>query len=102
MRVLQVISTSFDPHVVDICATLTSGGCLVLPKPGGHTDPAYIAQLIKQEQVTHVLGCVASLSREYLGALGRYNGMVQWTMGGENLATPLVNAMQQVSTAGQG
>jgi non-ribosomal peptide synthetase component F len=97
-RTLQVVSTSFDPHVLDLTATLTSGGCLVLPKPGGHMEPQYIAQLIREQGVTHVLASVPSVSREFVGALGSsYSGLRVWVMIGENLPVPLVDTMHKVS-----
>jgi len=99
MRALQVVSISFDPHVLDLTATITTGGCLVLPKPGGHLDPSYIAQLIRQEQVTHVLTSVPSVSSQYLAALGSYDGMRLWLMGGENLPTSLAGDMQKASSS---
>lgn len=96
MRALLVVSISFDPHVLDITATITSGGCLVLPRPGGHMEPAYIAELIKQERVTHVLTSVPSMSAHYMTAVGSYAGMRVWLMGGEPLSPELAIRMQKV------
>ena len=50
--VLQQISLSFDPSLLEILAPLFVGGRLVLAQPGGHQDPAYLVQTIRQRQIT--------------------------------------------------
>ncbi|MEU8122447.1 amino acid adenylation domain-containing protein [Spirillospora sp. NPDC049024] len=51
-RVLQKTPASFDVSVWEFFWPLQTGAALVLAEPGGHTDPAYLAELIRSEQVT--------------------------------------------------
>ncbi|KAG1667307.1 hypothetical protein FOA52_005066 [Chlamydomonas sp. UWO 241] len=95
MVAMLVTSISFDPHLLDISVTLTSGGCLVLPKPGGQMEPPYIADLIKEHRVSCMLTGVPSLAREYLAALGTCDHIRLWSMGGEPMPAALANAMQK-------
>ncbi|GGW36525.1 non-ribosomal peptide synthetase [Streptomyces xantholiticus] len=53
-RVLHQYSTSFDPSVLEIFAPLLSGGTVVIARPDGHRDPAYLIELIRRERVTGV------------------------------------------------
>lgn len=48
--VLLKTAVSFDPSVFEIFAPLALGGRLVIAKPGGHEDPAYIRDLITTER----------------------------------------------------
>ncbi len=50
-RVLQKTPSSFDVSVWEFFWPLIAGATLVLAKPGGHRDPAYLAQLIQREQI---------------------------------------------------
>ncbi|MBD2256449.1 amino acid adenylation domain-containing protein [Pseudanabaena sp. FACHB-2040] len=68
-RVLQNISLSFDPSVWQIFWPLSFGAQLVLPRPGGQQDVAYLVQLIAQQQVS-VIALVPSLLRVFLEAKG--------------------------------
>jgi amino acid adenylation domain-containing protein len=63
--VLQQISFSFDPAVLEILAPLFVGGRLVLAQPGGHQDPAYLVQTIVQRQIS-VMHLVPSTLRMLL------------------------------------
>ena len=51
-KVLQLASFSFDFSVWEIFGTLSAGARLILVEPGGHRDPAYIARLIAEREVT--------------------------------------------------
>jgi non-ribosomal peptide synthetase component F len=50
--VLQKTPSSFDVSVWEFFWPLLAGARLVLARPGGHKDPAYLAQLIGQERVS--------------------------------------------------
>lgn len=63
--VLQQISFSFDPAVLEILAPLFVGGRLVLAQPGGHQDPAYLVHTIVQRQIS-VMHVVPSMLRTLL------------------------------------
>ena len=53
-KVLQKTPFSFDASVWEFYAPLLVGGQLLLAQPGGHADPAYLLELIYQQQVTTV------------------------------------------------
>jgi len=51
-RVLQKTPFSFDVSVWEFFWPLITGARLVLARPGGHRDSAYIVELIRKEQIT--------------------------------------------------
>ena len=51
-RVLQKTPYSFDVSVWEFFWPLMAGACLVVAKPDGHKDPAYLAKIIQQRQIT--------------------------------------------------
>ncbi|MEU4120384.1 amino acid adenylation domain-containing protein, partial [Kitasatospora sp. NPDC028055] len=51
-RVLQKTPFGFDVSVWEFFWPLLEGGTLVLARPGGHKDPAYLAELIQRERIT--------------------------------------------------
>lgn len=53
-RVLQKTPFSFDVSVWEIFWPLSAGACLVMTRPEGHKDPAYLVELISQQQITMV------------------------------------------------
>ena len=54
---LQKTPFSFDVSVWEFFWPLTTGVRLVLAGPDGHRDPAYLAQLIREQQDHHVALC---------------------------------------------
>src|SRR6185437_2321767 len=68
-RVLQKTPYSFDASVWEIFAPLMSGARLVMARPGGHQDVAYLIDEIKAKQIT-VLQVVPSLLQALLDAAG--------------------------------
>jgi len=63
--ILQKTPFSFDVSVWEFFWPLLSGARLVIAKPGGHQDPAYLAQLIQLEKIT-VVHFVPSMLRAFL------------------------------------
>jgi amino acid adenylation domain-containing protein len=59
-RVLQTISFSFDPSVWQIFWPLSFGAQLIMTRPGGHQDSAYLVELIAKQQIT-VIALVPSM-----------------------------------------
>lgn len=59
-RVLQAYSFSFDFSVWEIFTALTAGAQLVITRPGGHQDSAYLVRLIAERQIT-LVGLVPSM-----------------------------------------
>ncbi|MFI6868167.1 non-ribosomal peptide synthase/polyketide synthase [Nocardia sp. NPDC050406] len=53
-RVLQKTPFTFDVSVPEFFWPLQVGARLVLARPDGHTDPAYIAEVIRREGITSV------------------------------------------------
>jgi amino acid adenylation domain-containing protein len=53
-RVLQKTPISWDVSLWELFWPLTSGATLVLARPGGHQDPAYMAATLAQEGITTV------------------------------------------------
>jgi amino acid adenylation domain-containing protein len=51
-RVLQTIPFSFDPSVWQILGTLVSGAQLVLARPGGQQDVAYLLRIMTEQGIT--------------------------------------------------
>ncbi|MGP3966626.1 amino acid adenylation domain-containing protein [Streptomyces sp. 6N223] len=51
-RVLQKTPASFDVSVWEFFWPLITGATLVLARPDGHRDPAYLAQLIRQQHIS--------------------------------------------------
>jgi amino acid adenylation domain-containing protein len=51
-RVVQKTSISFDASVWEIFAPLMVGGQLIVARPGGHQDSAYLVELLTTQQVT--------------------------------------------------
>ncbi|HKH46431.1 MAG TPA: amino acid adenylation domain-containing protein, partial [Thermoanaerobaculia bacterium] len=53
-RVLQKTPFSFDVSVWEFFWPLLAGARLVIARPGGHRDPAYLARLIRDEKITTI------------------------------------------------
>jgi amino acid adenylation domain-containing protein len=51
-RILQKTPASFDVSVWEFFWPLLTGARLVLAKPGGHQDPAYLVDLITEQRIT--------------------------------------------------
>jgi amino acid adenylation domain-containing protein len=68
-RLLQKTPFSFDASIWEIFAPLWSGARLVMARPGGHQDSAYLAATIAAEGIT-VLQLVPSLLRVLLDEAG--------------------------------
>ncbi|NYI04382.1 non-ribosomal peptide synthetase [Allostreptomyces psammosilenae] len=66
-RVLQQMSASFDPSVLEIFLALREGAAVVLARPDGHRDPRYLAEVIRRHRVT-TMTMVSSLLAAFLRA----------------------------------
>jgi amino acid adenylation domain-containing protein len=78
-RVLQKTPYSFDVSVWEFFWPLMVGARLVVAQPGGHQDPAYLGELIEQEQIS-TLHFVPSMLRAFLesGRDGREGREGKW------------------------
>ena len=63
-RVLQKTPFGFDASVWEFFWPLLEGAALVFARPGGHQDPAYLADLIQRERIT-VAQFVPSMLRAF-------------------------------------
>ena len=60
---------NFDASIIQAFPPLIAGASLVLAKPEGHLDPAYIVQLMLTHQVTSMICTVPTLVRILLHTL---------------------------------
>ena len=67
-RVLQKTPSSFDVSVWEFFWPLVVGATLVVARPGGHREPAYLAELIGRERIT-TLHFVPSMLEAFLGSI---------------------------------
>ncbi|MGW1208835.1 amino acid adenylation domain-containing protein [Streptomyces sp. NPDC002499] len=97
-RVLQKTPASFDVSVWEFFWPLITGAALVLARPGGHRDPAYLAELISQQRVT-TAHFVPSMLRVFLDdpAAERTRGTLRRVVcSGEALPTELADRFAQL------
>ncbi|AXX32478.1 amino acid adenylation domain-containing protein [Actinosynnema pretiosum subsp. pretiosum] len=65
-RVLQKTPSSFDVSVWEFFWPLCEGAAIVLARPDGHRDPAYLADLVREQGIT-TLHFVPSMLAAFLG-----------------------------------
>ncbi|GIH26476.1 hypothetical protein Aph01nite_47860 [Acrocarpospora phusangensis] len=89
-RVLQKTPAGFDVSVWEFFWPLVTGATLVLARPGGHREPAYLAQVIENERIT-TAHFVPSMLREFLttGTAGRCGSLRRVICSGEALPVAL-------------
>jgi amino acid adenylation domain-containing protein len=89
-RVLQKTPFSFDVSVWEFFWTLLYGARLVIARPEGHKDPAYLRELIEREGVTRA-HFVPSMLQSFLDEArpGWCVSLRQVVCSGEELAVPL-------------
>ncbi|HEV2268391.1 MAG TPA: amino acid adenylation domain-containing protein [Steroidobacteraceae bacterium] len=95
-RVLQKTPISFDVSVWELFWPLLYGARLVIARPGGHQDPAYLADAIQSHGVTiaHFVPSMLNLFLE--GAdLDRCGSLRDTMCSGEALSADAVNAFLQ-------
>jgi amino acid adenylation domain-containing protein len=88
--VLQKTPFSFDVSVWEFFWPLLNGASLLLARPGGHRDPAYLIRLIEEQQVT-TLHFVPSMLQVFLNeeALDRCYSLQRVICSGEALSLEL-------------
>lgn len=96
-RVLQKTPFSFDVSVWEFFWTLMSGARLIVARPEGHRDPAYLRDLIEAAGVT-TLHFVPSMLRAFLGQhpRGRCPSIRHVVCSGEELSAALQNECLQL------
>ena len=90
-KVLQTYPFSFDASVCQIFWPLCFGGQLVMARPDGHKDTAYLVKTISEQQIT-IIGLVPSILRFLLEEKGIENckSLKHAICGGEPLGIELV------------
>ena len=85
-RVLQKTPFSFDVSVWEFFWPLLTGATLVMARPGGHRDPAYLVNLIAEQEITtlHFVPSMLSIFLESAG-LERCRSVRQVFASGEAL-----------------
>ncbi|WP_420718389.1 amino acid adenylation domain-containing protein [Pyxidicoccus sp. MSG2] len=93
--VLQKTPFSFDVSVWEFFWPLMTGARLVLARPGGHQDPAYLVRLMEQERVTtaHFVPSMLQAFVEEPG-LERLTHLRRVVCSGEALPAPVVRRAQ--------
>ncbi|MEU0518088.1 non-ribosomal peptide synthase/polyketide synthase [Streptosporangium sp. NPDC006007] len=99
-RVLQKTPSSFDVSVWEFFWPLITGATLVVARPEGHKDPAYLAGLIRDERVT-TAHFVPSMLRAFLEEPGaaRCPGLRRVMCSGEALPADLASRLHSVLSA---
>ncbi|MFC4063100.1 amino acid adenylation domain-containing protein, partial [Planomonospora corallina] len=72
-RVLQKTPAGFDVSVWEFFWPLQTGAALVVARPGGHRDPAYLARVVREERIT-TLHFVPSMLAAFLDAEPVFSG----------------------------
>ncbi|MEU1192933.1 non-ribosomal peptide synthase/polyketide synthase [Streptomyces sp. NPDC005859] len=96
-RVLQKTPAGFDVSVWEFFWPLLTGATLIVARPEGHQDPAYLAELIQRRGIT-TAHFVPSMLRAFLDepAAARCTGLRQVMCSGEALPAPLAARFHRV------
>ncbi|EFE66254.1 amino acid adenylation domain-containing protein [Streptomyces viridosporus] len=86
-RVLQFASPSFDASVLELCSALPAGAALVVPPPGPLGDEA-LAEVLREQRVTHALVPPAALATVPVEGLPDFRSLV---VGGDATGAELVD-----------
>ncbi|HEX6750909.1 MAG TPA: amino acid adenylation domain-containing protein, partial [Longimicrobium sp.] len=88
--VLQKTPVSFDASARELFPPLLAGARMVIARPGGHRDPAYLAETIRREGVTtlHFVPTMLQFLLEEPG-IERCTSIVRVVCGGEALPAAL-------------
>ncbi|WP_075737394.1 amino acid adenylation domain-containing protein, partial [Streptomyces acidiscabies] len=97
-RVVHKTPVGFDVSVWEVFWTLTRGATLVVARPDGHRDPAYLARLVAEEQVT-VIHFVPSMLGPFLDEYRPADSLRMVSCGGEALPAGLADRFRQVCGA---
>jgi nonribosomal peptide synthetase DhbF len=96
-RFLHKASISFDASAWELFVPLTMGATVVVARPDGQRDPAYLARLIRDQRVT-VAAFVPSMLRVFLAEPGAAEcvSLRQVRSGGEELSATIMNQLFDV------
>ncbi|HEX8317855.1 non-ribosomal peptide synthase/polyketide synthase [Longimicrobium sp.] len=93
---LQKTPFSFDVSFWEFFWPLMVGARLVMARPGGHRDPAYLAEVIRREGITvaHFVPSMLQLFLEHPDA-GRCTGLLRVPVSGEAVSAALVRQFHE-------
>ncbi|GAA2816379.1 hypothetical protein GCM10010452_50810 [Crossiella cryophila] len=94
-RMLLKAPNGFDVSVYELLWPLTRGAAVVIARPGGHEDPAYLAELIREQRVS-TCEFVPALLALYLDEHTTAPALGMVTAGGEALPPGLVERFARV------
>ncbi|WP_240123977.1 amino acid adenylation domain-containing protein [Streptomyces sp. MUM 136J] len=94
-RVLQKTPLSFDVSVWELFWPLVTGATMVLARPGGHQDSAYLAHVLAEQDVT-VAHFVPSMLQLFLDEPAEAPALRRVMCSGEALPYPLVERFRAV------
>ncbi|WP_399120769.1 amino acid adenylation domain-containing protein [Streptomyces sp. KM273126] len=99
-RVLQKTPSGFDVSVWEFFWPLITGAALVVARPGGHQDPAYLAGLIREQGVT-TAHFVPSMLQVFLEepAAARCTGLRRVMCSGEALPVAVAGRFHEMLSA---
>ncbi|MGW0771988.1 amino acid adenylation domain-containing protein, partial [Streptomyces sp. NPDC002676] len=100
-RILQKTPTGFDVSVWEFFWALQVGATMVVAKPGGHRDPAYLVDVIRAQRVT-TLQFVPSMLAVFLAepTAGTCTTLHTVILGGEALSLELADKFRRTLDAG--
>ncbi|MFJ7048679.1 non-ribosomal peptide synthase/polyketide synthase [Streptomyces sp. NPDC101112] len=87
-RVVHKTPIGFDVSVWEVFWTLTRGATLVVARPDGHRDPAYLARLVRDERVT-IIHFVPAMLGPFLDEYEPVASLRMVSCGGEALPAGL-------------
>jgi arthrofactin-type cyclic lipopeptide synthetase C len=93
--VLQETSCGFDAAISECFRPLVAGARLVLPRPGGHRDPAYVVEAIQRNLITNI-GFAPTMLSAFLDYANSANclSLTHVISGGEELSTKRLELFQ--------
>ncbi|MEU6077195.1 amino acid adenylation domain-containing protein [Micromonospora sp. NPDC047074] len=89
---LQKTEIGFDVSPGEVYAALSAGARIVVARPGGHRDPAYLRDLIVREGVTAVELVPSMLSALLTEGIGGCRSLRSVAVGGEEIAVDVARA----------
>ncbi|MEV4664983.1 amino acid adenylation domain-containing protein [Micromonospora echinofusca] len=89
---LQKTEIGFDVSPAEVYAALSAGARIVVARPGGHRDPAYLRDLIVGEGVTAVELVPSMLAALLAEGIGGCRSLRSVAVGGEEIAVDVARA----------
>ncbi|MEH1101550.1 amino acid adenylation domain-containing protein [Micromonospora sp. CPCC 205561] len=90
--VLQKTEIGFDVSPGEVYAALSAGARIVVARPGGHRDPAYLCELMAREGVTTVHFVPSMLPALLAEGIGGCRSLRSVAVGGEEIAVDVARA----------